>query len=85
MLGAHPVAPAAVRGVPDEVKGELAKAYLILRAGTEITAEALIGHWRVHLAAHKVPRAIQFTSRVPTMSSGEVVRRLLRDIDDGAR
>jgi acyl-CoA synthetase (AMP-forming)/AMP-acid ligase II len=84
VLCAHPaVALAAVGAIPDETKGELAKAYVILKPDTDVTREELIAHCRQHLAAYKVPRAIQFTTQVPTTSSGKIMRRLLTDIDDG--
>ena len=76
---------AAVTGVPDEVKGELAKAYVVRKPGSTATADVLIAHCREHLAAYKVPRAIQFTVQVPMTSSGKIMRRLLTDIDDGTR
>jgi long-chain acyl-CoA synthetase len=84
VLCMHPaVALAAVGGVADEVKGELAKAYIILRPGAQISREALIFHCRQHLAAYKVPRAMQFVACVPTTSSGKIMRRMLKDVDDG--
>jgi long-chain acyl-CoA synthetase len=84
VLCGHPaVALAAVGGIPDETKGELAKAYVILKPGADVTREDLVAHCRQHLAAYKVPRAIQFTSQVPMTSSGKIMRRLLGEIDDG--
>jgi long-chain acyl-CoA synthetase len=81
----HPaVALAAVGSVPDEAKGELAKAYVMLKPGAEVTRAALVAHCREHLAAYKVPRGIQFVESVPMTSSGKIMRRLLRDIDDGS-
>ena len=69
VLRAHPaVALAAVGGIPDETKGELAKAYVVLKPGTGVTREELITHCRGLLAAYKVPRAIQFTTEVPMTS-----------------
>ena len=66
VLCAHPaVALAAVGGIPDETKGELAKAYVVLKPATEVTREELVSHCRQHLAAYKVPRAIQFTQQEP--------------------
>jgi long-chain acyl-CoA synthetase len=81
----HPaVALAAVGAVPDEAKGELAKAYVILKPGAQVSRAALVAHCRDHLAAYKVPRGIQFVESVPITSSGKIMRRLLRDIDDGS-
>jgi long-chain acyl-CoA synthetase len=86
VLCMHPaVALAAVGGVPDEAKGELAKAYVVLKPDTEATPEALVTHCREHLAAYKVPRAIQFVPQVPLTPSGKIMRRLLKDVDDGSR
>jgi long-chain acyl-CoA synthetase len=79
------VALAVVGGIPDEAKGELAKAYVVLRPGAEVTREALAAHCREHLATYKVPRAIQFVTEVPTTSSGKIMRRLLKNLDDGTR
>ena len=72
VLCGHPaVALAAVGGIPDETKGELAKAYVVLKPGAEATREELVAHCRQHLAAYKVPRAIQFTEQ----SADDVVRQ----------
>ena len=79
------VALAAVTGVPDEVKGELAKAYVVLRPRATPDVEALLAHCRLHLAAYKVPRVVQFVDEVPITPSGKIVRRLLKDQDDGTR
>ena len=86
VLCMHPaVALAAVTGVPDEVKGELAKAYVVLRPGATATREELVAHCREHLAAYKLPRAVQFVDQVPITASGKIMRRLLKDYDDGTR
>jgi len=78
------VALAAVGSVPDEAKGELAKAYVMLKPSAEVSRAALVVHCREHLAAYKVPRGIQFVESVPMTSSGKIMRRLLREIDDGS-
>ena len=78
------VSLAAVGSVPDEAKGELAKAYVILKPGVEASGADLVAHCREHLAAYKVPRVVQFVSSVPTTSSGKIMRRMLKEVDDGA-
>lgn len=86
VLCMHPaVALAAVASVPDEAKGELAKAYVMLKSGSDVSKQTLIQHCREHLAAYKVPRAVQFVEDVPKTSTGKIMRRSLRDIDDGTR
>lgn len=79
------VALAAVCGVPDEAKGELAKAFVVLKPGASATGVELARHCREHLAAYKAPRAVQFVETVPITASGKIMRRLLRDQDDGRR
>ncbi len=79
------VALAAVCGVADEAKGELAKAYVMLKPGTSASGKELVDHCRRHLAAYKLPRAVQFVANVPITGSGKILRRLLKDVDDGSR
>jgi long-chain acyl-CoA synthetase len=79
------VALAAVCGVADEAKGELAKAYVMLKPGAGASGRELVEHCRKHLAAYKLPRAVQFVANVPITSSGKIMRRLLKDVDDGTR
>jgi long-chain acyl-CoA synthetase len=79
------VALAAVCGVADEAKGELAKAYVMLKPGAAASGRELVEHCRQHLAAYKLPRAVQFVANVPITPSGKIVRRLLKDVDDGTR
>ena len=86
VLCMHPaVALSAVGSIPDEAKGELAKAYVILRPGSRVTSSSLFAHCREHLAAYKIPRAIQFVDSVPMTPSGKIMRRMLKSIDDGQR
>lgn len=86
VLCMHPsIALAAVCGVSDEVKGELAKAYVMLKPDTTASGQELVDHCRQHLAVYKVPRSVQFVEQVPITSSGKIMRRLLKDIDDGSR
>jgi acyl-CoA synthetase (AMP-forming)/AMP-acid ligase II len=85
VLCMHPaIALAAVGSVTDEAKGELAKAYVILKPGAEVSRADLVAHCREHLAAYKVPRAVQFVASVPTTSSGKIMRRMLMEVDDGS-
>ncbi len=49
------VALAAVCGVADEAKGELAKAYVMLKPGASASGKELVEHCRQHLAAYKLP------------------------------
>ena len=85
VLCMHPaVALAAVGSVADEAKGELAKAYVVLKHGVDASRPDLVAHCREHLAAYKVPRGLQFIAAVPTTSSGKMMRRRLSEVDDGS-
>jgi long-chain acyl-CoA synthetase len=68
----HPsVAMVAVGPKPDEMKGKVAKAYVVLRPGAEPDADGIIALCREQLAAYKVPRAVQFVPDVPKTSTGK--------------
>ena len=58
VIAAHPsVAMVAVGSQPDEFKGEIAKAYVVLKPGASADAEAILSHCREQIAAYKAPRA----------------------------
>jgi long-chain acyl-CoA synthetase len=69
---------------PDPHKGEIAKAYIVLKNGATADADGIIAHCREHLAAYKVPREIQFVPALPTTSSGKIMRRQLKTLDQEA-
>jgi long-chain acyl-CoA synthetase len=82
VIAGHPaVAMVAVGSQADEVKGELARAYVVLRAGTSATEAEIIDHCRPHLAAYKLPRSVQFVDDLPKTSTGKIMRRELRKLD----
>jgi long-chain acyl-CoA synthetase len=83
VVAGHPaVALVAVGSMPDEMKGELAKAYIVLKEGINATEQEIIEFCRESLAAYKVPRLVQFVSDVPKTSTGKVMRRMLRTLDE---
>ena len=82
VIAMHPaVALVAVGPQPDEMKGEIAKAYVVLKPGATADEDGIVAHCREHLAAYKVPRAIQFVEDVPKTSTGKIMRRELRTLD----
>lgn len=83
VLATHPaVAMVAAGPIPDEVKGETARAYIVPAGRVIVTAEELIEYCRGHLAAYKVPRSVQFVTTLPQTSTGKIMRRKLADLAD---
>jgi long-chain acyl-CoA synthetase len=82
VIAAHPdVAMVAVGGRPDPLKGEVAKAYVVLNATAGASEEDILAYCRAHLAAYKVPRSVQFVADLPKTSTGKVLRRALAALD----
>jgi long-chain acyl-CoA synthetase len=82
VLAEHPgIALAAVGAIPDDVKGELPKAYVVPKSGATLDPDEVISFCRARLAAYKVPRAVSFVADLPRTSSGKVMRRRLTELD----
>jgi long-chain acyl-CoA synthetase len=82
VLALHPsVALSAVGSVPDPFKGEVPKAYVVLRSGSHVSAAEILEHCQEHLAAYKVPRQVKFVSDLPKTSSGKILRRSLASLE----
>jgi len=84
-LTRHPaVVLAAVVGVPDPLRTESIKAFVVLRAGfapgPELV-EDVRDFVREHLAKHEVPRDIAFVPSLPMTTTGKILRRVLRDAE----
>jgi long-chain acyl-CoA synthetase len=70
----------AVFGIPDEKWGELVAAAVVLRPGTNLSAEELKQHCKTRIASYKVPRHIEFmTEELPKSGSGKILKRVLRE------
>jgi acetyl-CoA synthetase len=78
----HPaVAEAGVIGKPDEVAGEIVKAFVSLRPGyswSESLRKELLGWSRIRLGPAVAPREIDHEDNLPRNRSGKIMRRLLR-------
>ena len=82
VIAAHPaVAMVAVGSQPDDIKGEIAKAYVVLKPGAVVAASAILELCRGQLAAYKIPRAVQFVADLPKTSTGKIMRRELKTLD----
>ena len=67
---------------PDEVRGNVVKAFIVLRAG-ECAVEGARGrhpqHVRKYLAPYEYPKEIEFIDALPMTTTGKVQRRVLRE------
>jgi long-chain acyl-CoA synthetase len=71
------VAAAAVIGVPDRLYGEEVAAFVVLKDGSEATAEELINFCRSRLADYKCPKTIRFVTEIPKGPTGKLLKREL--------
>jgi len=79
VLYANPkVAEAAVIGVRDPLMGEEVLAFVVLRGGTQATADELIAFCHERLAKHKCPRHVRFVESLPKNPVGKILRKELR-------
>jgi acetyl-CoA synthetase len=78
----HPaVAMSAVVGIPDPIRTESIKAWIVLRPGfapSDALAREIQDFVKVQLAAHEYPRFVQFAEALPLTATGKVLRRELR-------
>ncbi len=80
VLFEHPaVEEACAVGIPDPVRGETVKAFVVLKAGATATDKELIAFCKERLAAFKVPKMVEFRKELPKTLVGKVLRRALRE------
>lgn len=81
LISHHAVAEAGVCGVPDELRGEVAAAFVVLKAGynpSEELKKEIIEHVRKTLGPIVVFRDIQFVNMLPKTRSGKIMRRVMK-------
>ncbi len=81
----HPaVAMAGVIGSPDAVRGEIVKAFIVLKPGVlpePSLKEEIRQFIKTRLAAHEYPREIEFLAELPLTATGKIMRKDLRQMD----
>ena len=79
VISSHPsVAEVGVVGLPDNMRGEIVKAWVVLRADCSLTPSDLKLYCRDRLAPYKVPAKYEFVGELPKTQIGKVLRRVLR-------
>ena len=83
VLDEHPaVAECAVVAAPDETRGYVPKAFIVLKPGrepSEALAKELQEHVKLELAPYKYPRKIEFVAQLPRTETGKIRRVELRE------
>jgi long-chain acyl-CoA synthetase len=78
VLYEHPkILEVCVAGVPDSYRGEIVKAFVVLRPGEQASTDEIREFAKTRLAAYKVPRAVEFRDELPKTLIGKVLRRAL--------
>jgi acetyl-CoA synthetase len=86
----HPdVAESAACGIPDEIKGEVIIAFVVLKQDVEtdslILEKQLVDKIRTDIGAIATPKQIYFVSKLPKTRSGKIMRRLLKAIGNNEK
>ncbi|MCX5668530.1 MAG: AMP-binding protein [Candidatus Omnitrophica bacterium] len=83
VLQKHPdIAEAAVVGVVDKLRGEVPKAFLVVKEGKIISEEDLRYFLRQHLAHFKIPHYFEFCVALPKNRTGKIDKEQLRDVSE---
>ncbi len=78
LLGHPDVADAASFGVPDDYRGEVIHALVVLKPGSTATAEDLTSHCVQNLAGYKIPAVIEIVSEIAKTTVGKVDKKRLK-------
>jgi acyl-CoA synthetase (AMP-forming)/AMP-acid ligase II len=68
----------AVIGSPDELLGEVIKAYVVPRKDSELQQRTIQHHCKSNLAIYKIPKTIEFIEELPKTASGKIKKFLLK-------
>jgi len=85
VLATHPaVLEAGVAAIAHGVKGELPKAWVVLRPGANATGQEIKAYCKERLAPYKVPVQVAIVRELPKSAVGKVLRRKLHELDAGS-
>ncbi len=80
LMGDVDVVMAAAVGIPDPVRTEVIRAFVVLRDGATPDAARLIARVRSRISPHVAPRDIVFVESLPMTATGKIMRKELRNI-----
>lgn len=81
VLYKHPdVLEVAVIAVPDEKWGEVPKAIIVLKDGSNVTEQEMIDYCRTNMAHFKTPKSFEFVEALPKTATGKLQKFLLREM-----
>ena len=89
IISDNDVAESAVCGIPDEIKGEVIIAFVVLKdsvtTNRNVLEKNLFTKIRTDIGAIATPKQIYFVSKLPKTRSGKIMRRLLKSIGNGEK
>ena len=78
VIAAHPkVMEVGVAGIPDPLRGEAVKAWVVLKPGETMTEDEVKEFCAKSLAKYKIPRQVEFRTELPKTTVGKILRREL--------
>jgi long-chain acyl-CoA synthetase len=78
VIAANPkVLEVGVAGIPDSLRGEVVKAWVVVKPGETLTEDEIKVWSKKSLAVYKVPRQVEFRTELPKTTVGKVLRREL--------
>lgn len=83
VLHEHPAVKEAVSvGINHQTRGEIIKAYIVLKENHTVTKAEILAFCRDKLANYKVPKQVEFREDLPKSIVGKVLRRVIREEED---
>ncbi|MBP2664042.1 MAG: lcfB 1 [Firmicutes bacterium] len=80
LLYAYPsIIEASVIGIDDELRGQVARAYIVLAEGQSFNKKAVREYLQANIAAYKIPRDFHVVEALPKNPTGKILKRVLRE------
>lgn len=81
VLRTHPkVLDCAVLGIPDEISGELPKAFVVTQQGQTLKDDEILDYVNSNVAVFKKIKEVQFVKEIPKSAAGKILRKNLKEM-----